>query len=265
MIQSRLAHHMDVCSFPETQFFVKLFRERKGIWRHRLNLVSPNAKRARLRLEELFGDKAVRTHFGRFAITLQGFISSYVSLLDHVAKDASASTWVEKSPLHVLHCEEIAKRVPGAHIVHVVRNGPDVLTSIRARARRWPDQFSNQQSPNYGIRLWNECIAASARVVGTAGHSMVSYERFTASPEAEMRRLCDEIKLSYSPEMLTPPAELSQNLRERHEAWKQRIDEPVRRLESQFEATFDDEEKKSILSQLNQREHTRILEVTYGR
>ena len=53
------------------------------------------------------------------------------ALLDRrTAAAHDCSTWVEKTPNHLMYIDDIASYVPEARFVHVLRNGEDVVASI---------------------------------------------------------------------------------------------------------------------------------------
>jgi len=125
-----------------------------------------------------------------------------VATFDRIALASGCRNWVEKTPRHFLHARAIERLVPRARVIHVIRDGRDVVASICDRARREPARFPRQQDPRYGIAEWNRAIAVHARCAGRPGHVFVFYEDLVTHPERELTRIAYECGLDFHPGML---------------------------------------------------------------
>jgi hypothetical protein len=175
-------------------------------------------------------------------------MAEVVGFLDQLAVAHGKSAWVEKTPRHVLHASRIARVVPSVHCVHMVRAGEDVVASIVDRARRFPDRFPRQEKPAYGIRQWNDSLAATHAVLEEAGHRVVFYDELVADSESTLRALCRSLGLEFEEEMLLPADRRAFTTPD--ELWKAGVDGSVRRRDSKFGRLFDEGTQRRIRDQL---------------
>jgi len=70
-----------------------------------------------------------------FAAQLQALATSYIGVLklfmDSIATLQGKHNWVEKTPGHVFHMEDLALGFSGAKFIHLIRDGRDVASSKR--------------------------------------------------------------------------------------------------------------------------------------
>jgi hypothetical protein len=172
-----------------------------------------------------------------------------MGFLDTLADRAGASAWLEKTPRHVFHAGWIGRHVPGAHVIHIVREGHAVAASIRERARQYPERFARQRRPAYAVRTWNRALRATAGVAHRQEQTVVRYEDLARDPEGELRRLCAEAGLAFDPAMIEP-ADGSAFI-QAHEAWKADTAGPVAERASRFARAFTPAEQAWVDSHLD--------------
>jgi Sulfotransferase family len=130
---------------------------------------------------------------------------------------------VEKTPLHVLHLEEIGAAFAEARFVNVVRSPVDVAASWLGTP------FARTGSMLFYAQVWSECVLAAERYARRAPeriHTLV-YERLIAEPERALRRLCGFLELPYEDRLLHEfGREAARNVNKR-EDWKQDIERGV--------------------------------------
>lgn len=112
------------------------------------------------------------------------------------ARRFGKSRWGEKTPMYCLHMSAIARLLPEAHFIHVIRDGRDVALSVRglwfapgdsieALAADWRDRIRTAREEGQHCRRYLE----------------VRYEELVADPRAVLRRICDYLELPYESEM----------------------------------------------------------------
>jgi Sulfotransferase family len=105
--------------------------------------------------------------------------------------------WGDKTPTYCLHLEAIARLLPEAHFVHVIRDGRDAALSLR---RTW---FSPGDDIETLAAHWHMCIStARAQAAQCAHYLEVRFEDLVRDSERVLRTICDFVELSYAPEML---------------------------------------------------------------
>lgn len=100
---------------------------------------------------------------------------------------------VEKSPEHLVHLDRIRAAVPGARFIVMVRDGRDVVASLRAR-HGW--QFQR------AFDAWFELARVAAAALPSADVALVRYEDLVTAPEATLRRVCRFLGIEFEPRML---------------------------------------------------------------
>lgn len=106
--------------------------------------------------------------------------------------------WGEKTPLYMLYMPQIEAMLPQARFIHLIRDGRDVAVSLRGL---W---FGLGDTPEATAATWM-CRIKQARQLGQqVGHYLeVRFEALVTNPEAELRRICDFVELSFEPALLT--------------------------------------------------------------
>jgi hypothetical protein len=105
--------------------------------------------------------------------------------------------WGDKSPLHCYHLPLIAETLPEAHILHVIRDGRDVATSLR---EVW---FAPTQDATGLADYWAAAVRAGREGGARCRHyTEVRYERLVSSPRAVLDEVCAYLDLPFEHAML---------------------------------------------------------------
>jgi hypothetical protein len=251
LLQSLLASHSRVHTFPETGVFLRAFGMRGRVlpWA-RLGISLGKERKALARLLSVQKEaQGALPWLPPRRLSLSRSLSDVAGFLDGLAAAHGKDAWVEKTPRHVLHCRRIQRAVPWAICIHMVRGGEDVVASIVDRAKRYPDRFPRQADPTYGIRQWNRSIRATAVALEGPGHAVVFYEDLVSEVEPTMRALCTILDLDFEPGVLTPADRAS--FTGPDEEWKSQVNGPVEKAQSKFEQLFDEGERVRISQSLD--------------
>jgi hypothetical protein len=127
--------------------------------------------------------------------------------------------WGEKTPRHVYRIESVLEAFPEAKVVCLVRDPRAVVASYKdwhaAGARRGLDEAPEKQADRERTRrsyhpvlmslLWRGVVRSSFAGLERHGPERVRiqrFERLAASPEDEVRGLCEWLGLEFEPAML---------------------------------------------------------------
>jgi hypothetical protein len=107
---------------------------------------------------------------------------------------AGESRWAEKTPQNIRHLDWIVARWPSATIMHVIRDGRDVVCSMRRHPdRRWVNGGWQKElvprSVEWYARRWLADTAAGMAWRGDPRYVEVRYEDLVAAPREAMRDL----------------------------------------------------------------------------
>jgi hypothetical protein len=272
LLQSFLAAHPAVLSFPETAVFGRLLsagvmrsfrvepsglgsaaaseagparlgtihRRTQMAYRHTTALLD---KLGRRDLEQLLPIRSKSA--GQFA-------DGFVSVLDRLALDRGKSWWVEKSPENTRFVPEILGLVPGARVVNILRDGLQNVAALYDMARQYPDWWwGKYRDLDAAIERWNICVRHTRLLLPVPEVLLVRYERLVAETEAVVEEVCRFTGLPFSRDMIDRRAEAASTIMTAREPWKADVLTPMRSApEDKFSKVFNDEQKAYIEARL---------------
>lgn len=113
--------------------------------------------------------------------------------------------FLEKTPSHALYLKEISQVFPDAKLIHIIRDGRDVACSICAAHRTWGSDWAPKNARE-AMRMWADHVTAVTTFQSNHPHNSlctVRYEDLLESPAAELRRICEYLKIDWSEEELS--------------------------------------------------------------
>jgi hypothetical protein len=115
--------------------------------------------------------------------------------------------WGDKSPGYVLRMPLIARLLPEARFIHLIRDGRDVALSVLPL---WfgPDSIED------AARWWAERVRAGRRDGTTVPYHEILYEQLVEQPRAQLRRICKFIELEFEEQQLSYHVHAAQRMSE---------------------------------------------------
>jgi hypothetical protein len=215
LVRDILNRHPEVHLFDEVHFFERIWDERAR-WG---DLSDPDARRAAIDrllgiVQEFGSDKEV-THAltaDAFAERMQKEGGSYAGLLAALLKTGAelkgATIWGDSSPQDVLYLPKIFEWFPDARVIALVRDPRDFLSSYKNYHRRGVASYRERYNPLTNSILWRSSMTAVLEA-GSApwGQAVLRmrYEDLVREPDAQVRRLCAHVGITYIPDMLDVP------------------------------------------------------------
>ncbi len=135
---------------------------------------------------------------------------SQTEFVEHFAAEAARRSgkpvWAEKTPSNVLRFGFVRRRFPRAKLVHVIRDGRDVVCSLRRQPFSKVDDASwNSAAAARRCALqWRTHVIAGLRFRGDPAYHEVRYEDLVRDPEPALRALLAFLGLPWSDTLLTP-------------------------------------------------------------
>jgi hypothetical protein len=169
--------HPGICAGPETKLFVP----------------------AGFNLDWLSDAYAIPSHelaaMRRRSASQAAFIDAFA---ERVLAACGKGRWAEKTPMNIRNLDWIARHFPRVAIVHIVRDGRDVVCSMRQHPDwRWKDGGWEKvlvvRSLESYARRWVEDTASGMRWRGDPRYVEVRYEDIVADPRPTLERLCAAI------------------------------------------------------------------------
>lgn len=243
LVQSLLAAHSCLTSFPESHFFSRHYKFMPQRATPLLRWNPTQRLRSFLReagLQESIAEQYAKSVDRRLwpgplrILSSRAVATKMLDILDAIAANREVLGWVEKTPMHLHYIEFLKSLVPGPQavdFVHVIRNGMDTVSSLAAASRSWETTYDI----NTCVDRWNHDVAISLGYLGQPRHHFVVYEELVNNPEKATRELFESLGLEWQPAVLQRYAEESKVLINDDETWKHNnsseIQQPASRRE----------------------------------
>jgi hypothetical protein len=108
------------------------------------------------------------------------------------------SRWGDKTPTYGTALDRIASLLPEARFIHIIRDGRDVMLSVRSLWFR-PGDSVEACAEDWTARL-ERTRALGAQV---SSYLEIQYEALVMYPEQTLREVCRFLDLDFAPQMLT--------------------------------------------------------------
>lgn len=255
LLQSLLAAHPAVLSFPETAVFGRLLSEqalpgenRPGTVHRRTQL----AYRHTVALLQALGRRDLEQVLPIRSKTIAQFVDGFVSVLDRLASDRGKSRWVEKNPENIRFVPEILELVPGARFVTMLRDGRQNVAALYDMACKYPDRWwVRYRDLDVAIETWNRCARVTRRQLDMPEVLVIRHERLVTDTEAVMHEVCRFTGLPFTRQMIDSRVQAAGSVIASHEPWKTDVLNPIRSaLDDKFDRLFDPAQKAYVEARL---------------
>jgi len=252
LLQSIVASHPEVISFPESHFFEYLYFNHFP-----LGIIN---KKPKQKLIEFF-ESTDYLNLGEVSFPLEeikGFVADkrlaqrFIDFLDSKAMSQDKRKWVEKTPNHIICIEYIKKLVPQSKFIHIIRSGKDVIASLYDASYKYPEStWQVFRNIDRCIKTWQRYTEISLMFSNHEDHLLISYEDLSSDPKIEAIKICNFLGVSYNSLMLQRYSEVSMNLVTKKEEWKNNVVNPIQSANNKkFLKVFTLEEQLYIQNKL---------------
>ncbi len=111
------------------------------------------------------------------------------------------SVWAEKTPDNVLRFDYVRRHFPNAMLIHMIRDGRDVVCSLRRQT--WlkvePDERRTLDAVGVAIDYWVKHVQAGLRFRDDPHYVELRYEDLVSDPEGTLRPILAVAGLDWSP------------------------------------------------------------------
>lgn len=195
VVRDLLASQSGLHDFPRTHLFLRSFgmRGRRLPWAW-LGITLGKERRILERLAERSSDSGAAPALPPRSLLLRRSLDGLLATFDRLALAAGCRNWVDTTPRHLVHARLIERRVPRARIIHVVRDGRDVVAAQCSGEGR--------HAPRAVVSEWNRALARHVRCLGRPGHVFVLYEDLVADPVGELARVMYQCGMQFEADAL---------------------------------------------------------------
>ncbi len=243
LLQSLLSSHSAIHSVPETHFLQELFHtdeNRKIPETHlplpkRISRKWQDGRRTALLAMGWVGRRRSAKAWNRVhkavalpetrlrglqRFRLKAQLGQFTGLLDSECRKAGKRIWLEKTPDHLFYAKKIQQHIPDAKVIHIVRDGEEVVASLYRAARNYPDWRAFLDTSR-AIERWNAAWRESLSWVGKSNHLLVQYEMLMAQPNLTMAHILEFIGCEYESRIWNHYTNVARRLINADEPWKE--------------------------------------------
>lgn len=245
LLQSMMAAHSAVTSFPESHFFNHIAP--RNILHSCLDRVPSSAHKP---TRDFFDNIGRRVDTPDQSDT-SFWVSWWARHLDAVAEQRGAKGWLEKTPSHLERIERIQKHIPEARFIHLVRNGVDTVASLYAVTHDHPDVWGGPRDIDTCVDRWIRSVRLTSKWCFKPDHFVAHYSTLVERPSTTLELLCDFLGLTFEPAMLDDFQSAASSVIESEEAWKSSNRGPLEnKNRTKFMERFNEEERRHIVDRL---------------
>ena len=253
LLQSLLASHSEITSFPESHFFKYLvFKQRR--WSLTLGALGIAPLGAKPRFKEFLHEinqEQMQSILPSFALFSRQYAHAFVKVLDTLTKQQGKTIWIEKTPGHLYCINSIEKLVPDAKFIHILRNGMDVVASQYEVTHKYPEIWGGARDVDECVERWIKDVKISQSYVNRPNHILVRYEKLLEDPQLMLTRICQFVGTDFDELMLQKYSNTYKRLVLSNEAWKASVKESIRSTNSKkFYEIFEEKQQSYILDRL---------------
>jgi len=222
LLQSFLATHSKIVSFPETHLYSKTISINPLV----RAITLYRAKHVKI-VEEILTDLGVLTiedlkSFGYTFSTINWvrFLNSQLNSIGEYFGVTEEKYLLEKTPRHLHFIDLIQKTDCEVIFIHLIRNGEDVVASMSEATGNNPEEWSGNRSIDRSIFWWNRSIRISEKYIGQKNNYHIRYENLVKEPEKVLEYLFDKLGLPFEEQILSSYHKTANSLIGEQEVWK---------------------------------------------
>lgn len=262
LLQSLLHAHQRIVSLPETHFLPRLLGceehrrsaadqargagARLARWRRRVladaGLVDPARARDAWRGLHAMGLQASMPRAGTWRLAAHA--DAFVGAMDAHALGMHKAVWLEKTPDHLFYLQRILALVPQARVIHLQRDGRQVVASLHKAAREYP-AWRPYLDVSRCVDRWATAVRESRRWLGQDGHLHVSYEDLVDRPDETLDRIVLFLGTEPDPGLWSRYRRMAGGLIRADEPWKRMNLQPIVRRD-RFAEVFDSAQRRWV-------------------
>lgn len=228
LLQSLLAAHPNINTFPESHFFALAIP--RSLCRRILGLPSSNLKQffdyflKNANLMDM--QKYIPT--GLSNIRLVNWIRAFIYILDESSLREQKKIWIEKTPRHLHYIHVIREFVPNVKFIHILRNGLDTVPSLYRVTNHYPEFWGGKRSLDWCLERWRKDIQLSLTQFGKRDHFLIRYENLVSYTMEVLKEICVFLNVEYTKSMIEKHSCVAEKIILPHQHWINEAKESIR-------------------------------------
>jgi len=259
LLQSLLASHSQVTSYPETHFFSRFLYPQHYL-RNKIGLAHPRSKFVLNKYLYDIRRNDLTYLLPKYGIFTTQYVKSFTNIFDTMTKEQGKTNWVEKTPEHINHVDYIDKNVKNSKFIHIIRNGRDVIASLYEVTHKHPKAWA-KLTIDECIKKWINAIKVSLSSKNKDNHIIVKYENLISNPSIVITDICNFLNIDFEENTLINYKTTAENIRFNYEVWKNDTNKNINITTNQkFENIFSNSQKEYILKNISQYDLNKLFE-----
>lgn len=245
LLQSLIATHPTIQSFPETHFFAYMLGRKR-------RYIGIPSKRAIAKLDEFLSNverEDLKFMLNQKHYSFQKQADTFVKILDRITITQGKTAWLEKTPAHLHYIKHIQRYVPRVKFIHIVRKGEDVVASLYRVTNQYPEQWGRRNTIDDCIKRWNRDSMITKKYEDNKDHFIVTYDDITKYTGKVMKMIFTFLELDFHEKLIDNRLSHLNDLVLANEKWKSNTANSIRNCSS-FNTTFDCEQQEYITNKL---------------
>lgn len=254
ILQRILAEELCLFTLPETHFFERMVGNGRKRFFPKTAPSETISKRIRFRVRQSLGISTPRLwedldfipdHFRGRYVSMKRVAAAFLDGMDALARSSDYIGWLEKSPEHVQFVNEILEYSPDAHIIHIIRDGRDVVASMRDAALKYGGHWDTLfPSIERAIDRWNSDILASAGQTNDPRNLFVRYSTLTQFQTPALKCIAANMGLDLPKAVKISDSNQNLIIANTKEKWKdEAVGGVVQKASSKWLTALTDEER----------------------
>jgi hypothetical protein len=255
LLQSLLAAHPALLSFPETAVFGRLLSKNAMPGETRPDTIHRRTQlgyRHAVAVLDGMGRRDLEYILPMRSQSIGQFVDGFIAVLDRLTLDRGKSWWAEKTPENIHVATKILGLVPGAKFINILREGRQNVAALYDMALQYPDRWWVRfRDLDRAIEVWNRCARQARLLRGVPEVLLIRHARLLSDTEATMQDVCRFAGLPFTRQMIDCRVESARALITAREPWKAEVLTPIRPpIEDKFERLFDAERQAYVEARL---------------
>ena len=253
LLQSLLATHSEIHSFPETHFLVGRHRKTYlDLFLRKMQWVSPDRHEKLIQFLNIIQRKDLLATFPKWFQPIPTYVTKFSSVLDGLTTEINKKIWLEKTPAHLFYIPLLEKHIPNVQFIHLVRNGAEVVASLYEVTRKYPQHWGGVYDEDRCINYWNNSLRVTESYKCQPNHLIIRYENLVHQPAQTLEKICSFLGIMFEDTMLLHFQTTASELIEERETWKGNNVKQLQEHQGKFSNIFTPAQQHYILNNLKQ-------------
>lgn len=247
LVQSILCLNSYLFSLKETHFIRK---SKRPFYTNYLDRISLDKGRLSKAFQFINDNNEIKGNYDLSILSKRKDLFLFFDMfLSNEANLSNKIGWLEKTPEHINYVEQFLKYIEGIKVIHVIRDGRDVVASLYEACKKYPESWKGFETINKCIYYYNRSILKSLNYIGNKQNFFLNYDQLVETPVNIINQISNFVELDLSVDISNIDSS-DRNIIRSEEAWKmENSSNGIHNLKlNKFKLLFSEKEQNLIVS-----------------